>query len=319
MSNYASKVIEIAKAELGYLEKKSNRNLDHKTANAGYNNFTKYARDLDALGDFYNGKKQGYAYCDMFIDWCFFKAYGLDAALELLCQPKKSYGAGCGYSAEYYKRAGRFHKVGPKVGDQIFFWNSKKTSVAHTGLVIKVTASTVYTIEGNTSGASGVIDNGGGVCQKQYLITYDRIYGYGRPNYDQKPASVINTKIDTVTEVQSWLNSTYGADLSVDNSYGPKTKKALVKALQKELGVKVDGDYGPITNAAVKKNNLQKGSKGNLVKILQAFLVCNGYSSAYVDGSYGNGTASAVKAYQKKKRITVDGVAGSGVFTALCG
>lgn len=315
MCNYASKVIKIAEAEVGYLEKRSNSYLDHKTANAGYNNYTKYARDLDALGDFYNGKKQGYAYCDMFIDWCFFKAYGLDAALELLCQPKKSYGAGCGYSAEYYKRAGRFHKVGPKVGDQIFFWNSKKTSVAHTGLVIKVSASTVYTIEGNTSGASGVIDNGGGVCQKRYSITYDRIYGYGRPNYDPEPA---DTKIDTVKDVQQWLNKTYNAGLSVDNSYGSKTKKALVKALQKELGVAVDGDYGPKTNAAVKKRNLQKGSKGSLVKILQALLVCNGYTSAYVDGSYGNGTVNAVKAYQKKKGLTADGIAGSGTFSALC-
>lgn len=315
MNNYASKVIKIAEAEIGYLEKKSNSSLDHKTENAGSNNFTKYARDLDALGDFYNGKKQGYAYCDMFVDWCFLKAYGLDAALELLCQPKKSYGAGCGWSAEYYKRANRFYKVGPKVGDQIFFWNSKKTSVAHTGLVIKVTASTVYTIEGNTSGASGVIDNGGGVCQKRYSITYSRIYGYGRPNYDPEP---VDTKIDTVKEVQQWLNKTYNSGLSVDNDYGPKTKKALVKALQKELGVKVDGDYGPITNNAVKKNNLQKGDKGATVKILQALLVCNGYTSAYVDGSYGNGTVSAVKAYQKKKGLSSDGIAGSGTFSALC-
>ena len=126
------------------------------------------------------------------------------------------------------------------------------------------------------------------------------------------------TKIDTVKEVQKWLNSTYNSGLSVDNDYGSKTKRALVKALQKELGVKVDGDYGPITNNAVKKNNLEKGDKGPLVKILQALLVCNGYASAYVDGSYGSGTVNAVKAYQKKKGLTSDGVAGSGTFTTLC-
>ena len=51
------KVLEIALAEVGYLEKKSNNQLDNKTANAGYNNYTKYARDLDAIPDFYNGKK----------------------------------------------------------------------------------------------------------------------------------------------------------------------------------------------------------------------------------------------------------------------
>ena len=47
MANYASKVIDIALGQVGYLEKKSNSNLDSKTANAGYNNYTKYARDFD--------------------------------------------------------------------------------------------------------------------------------------------------------------------------------------------------------------------------------------------------------------------------------
>ena len=36
------KVIKIADAEVGYLEKKSNSNLYDKTANAGSNNYTKY-------------------------------------------------------------------------------------------------------------------------------------------------------------------------------------------------------------------------------------------------------------------------------------
>ena len=35
MANYASKVIEVALNQVGYLEKKSNSNLDSKTANAG--------------------------------------------------------------------------------------------------------------------------------------------------------------------------------------------------------------------------------------------------------------------------------------------
>ena len=65
------RLLATAIAEVGYLEKKTNKNLDSKTANAGYNNYTKYARDLDAISGFYNGKKQGYAWCDMFVDWCF--------------------------------------------------------------------------------------------------------------------------------------------------------------------------------------------------------------------------------------------------------
>lgn len=57
------KILDIANAEVGYLEKANNSQLDDKTANAGNKNYTKYARDMDAL-NVYNGKKQGYAWCN---------------------------------------------------------------------------------------------------------------------------------------------------------------------------------------------------------------------------------------------------------------
>ena len=79
------KVINIAFAEVGYLEKKDKNNLDSKTANAGDKNYTKYARDLDAM-NFYNGHKNGFAWCDVFVDWCFIQAYGKETALALTCQ-----------------------------------------------------------------------------------------------------------------------------------------------------------------------------------------------------------------------------------------
>lgn len=72
----------------------------------------------------------------------------------------------------------------PLPGDVIFFWNSAKKEASHTGLVEKVTDTHVYTIEGNTSSASGVIDNGGAVAAKKYRLDYDRIAGYGRPDYE---------------------------------------------------------------------------------------------------------------------------------------
>lgn len=188
MSLDPKKVIEVAKAEIGYLEKKSNSQLDNKTANAGSKNITKYARDMDAIG-FYNGEKQGVAWCDMFVDWCFVQAYGLKAALAMTFQPlgKKNSGAGCQYSFNYYKNNGRIFKD-PQPGDQIFFWNSAKTRKSHTGLVEKVSGGKVYTIEGNTSGASGVVANGGGVKAKSYALNYSRIAGYGRPLWDLESA-----------------------------------------------------------------------------------------------------------------------------------
>ena len=43
-----NRVLSVAKAEVGYLEKANSKNLDGKTENAGDKNYTKYARDLDA-------------------------------------------------------------------------------------------------------------------------------------------------------------------------------------------------------------------------------------------------------------------------------
>jgi peptidoglycan hydrolase-like protein with peptidoglycan-binding domain len=141
-----------------------------------------------------------------------------------------------------------------------------------------------------------------------------------------KPAvkPTVVDKIDTVKEVQAWLNKNYlsviGAKLEEDGKYGALTKAALTKALQKTLGFRgnnIDGIYGNRTKRAVK--SLKIGNSGEMVMILQAFLVCNGYTMAYVDGSYGNGTAKAVESYQKAKGLLVDGKAGKETFNALCG
>ena len=181
------KVLAIARAEVGYLEKRSNSNLDDKTENAGYNNWTKYARDLADAG-YYNGNKNGYAWCDVFVDWLFFIAADRDAtyAQQVICQTGP-YGAGVGSSANYYAAQGRLHKDNPKIGDQIFFWNG--SVVTHTGLVVGVDSQKVYTIEGNTSaGNNSVVPNGGGVFEKSYDINNSRIYRYGSPWYDNADA-----------------------------------------------------------------------------------------------------------------------------------
>lgn len=176
------RLLNTARTEIGYLEKKSNAQLDSKTANAGYGNWTKYARDLDLI-NFYNGKKNGYEWCDMFCDWCFVQTFGKDTALKMTGQKLGGLGAGCTFSAQYYAQIGRFYKSDPKPGDQIFFTRNGGKDSCHTGLVEKVDGGYVYTIEGNTSGASGVISNGGGVCRKAYPLGSLYIYGYGRPDY----------------------------------------------------------------------------------------------------------------------------------------
>lgn len=60
------------------------------------------------------------------------------------------------------------------------------------------------------------------------------------------------------------------------------------------------------------------GSNGNDVKTLQEMLNRNGYSLD-VDGNFGPKTQEAVKDYQKKNNLSVDGIAGKNTWGALTG
>jgi len=177
-------VLRIADAEIGYLEKATREWLDERTKNAGNANYTKYARDMDALSGWYNGPKQGFDWCAVFVEWCFVRAYGAPLARKLL--PHSIYSAGCTQAAALYRAAGRWYSI-PQPGDQIFFTNSRGL-MGHTGIVVAYDGNTVTTIEGNTSSASGVVANGGCVRKKTYQITYNRIAGYGRPDWSAIPA-----------------------------------------------------------------------------------------------------------------------------------
>jgi peptidoglycan hydrolase-like protein with peptidoglycan-binding domain len=259
----ASKLIQVALEEVGYLEKASNAWLDSKTDNAGSGNYTKYARDLDAIPGFYNGRKNGFPWCDVFVDWCFAKAFGADKAKELLCQPDKSLGAGCGYSMNYYSSKGQLHTK-PAIGDQIFFKSG--TTITHTGIVYDVDNTYVYTVEGNTSSASGVVANGGSVRKKKYKLSYNQIAGYGRPKYDEDAAY-----IPTVLEWQKaaiadgFKFPKYGADGEWGKECESVAKNAVVKkrltykyknltkTVQKVVGVTADGKCGKDTDAAIRK------------------------------------------------------------------
>ena len=205
-SEAIQKVLDIARAEIGYREKQSNSQLDDKTANAGSANWTKYARDLDAVSNFYNGKKNGYAWCDMFHDWIHLKAWGAPLAMQVLCQPEYSAGAGCKYSAQYYKNAGRWHTSNPESGDQIFFYYGG--DINHTGIVESVSGNTVTTIEGNTSDV---------VARRTYNTGNSTIAGYGTPRYELVLNANASSANDTVVTRSSPAGSTGSMKYSTSN------------------------------------------------------------------------------------------------------
>jgi hypothetical protein len=172
--NAVKDLIEKGKVWTGYLEKKDSKNLDDFTANAGSNNYTCFARDYKTHTGY---SLQAQPWCAMFVSEIFVQAFGLEAAKKLLCGALYHY---CPTGVNQFKAAGRWHTK-PEPGAVIFFTNGERAY--HTGFVTEVTSTKVKTVEGNTSGASGVIENGGGVCQKSYSLTESRIMGYGWPDW----------------------------------------------------------------------------------------------------------------------------------------
>lgn len=169
-------LLTTAKSWTGYLEKASNSQLEDYTANAGSSNYTIFAvRYCEYFGESLS-VYQGAAWCAMFVSSVFGQTFGADVADEMI------YGhyAYCPYGVNHFKANSAWYDT-PEVGDVIFFTNGTRAS--HTGIVYAVDSSKVYTVEGNTSGGSTLVANGGGVACKSYSLGYSKIMGYGRPNW----------------------------------------------------------------------------------------------------------------------------------------
>lgn len=200
MERTAKNLIAIAVGQIGYHEKESCSNLDNNTANSGDGNHTKYARDLHDAGYYNNHDKCGYAWCDVFVDWCFWMLCDKNAkeAQKMSCQ-SGPYGAGCRYSKQYYESAGRYYTSNPKPGDQIFF--SSTGTIDHTGIVEMVNGNTITTIEGNTSNK---------VARRTYSLNSTYIKGFGRPIFatTENTNTTTTTKPDTTTTESTSSNNT---------------------------------------------------------------------------------------------------------------
>lgn len=242
------KVLDIARGEIGYHEQGDN--------------ITKYAADLDRT-NWYNGAKNGFPYCDVFYDWLFYKAFGDPLGREMICQPAGSAGAGCLYSAQYYKNAGRWHTANPQSGDQIFFSYSPG-EYSHTGIVEAVNGGQVVTIEGNTTDM---------VARRSYPLGDSRIVGYGRPRWELA-GSISSSgstggssgsgtglsrvlkkgrKGEDVREMQEKLKK-LGYDIGpcgVDGDFGDDTYEAVVKFQRDHKLSPIDGEIGDDTYTAI--------------------------------------------------------------------
>ena len=145
----AAQAIEIAKAEIGYVETPDN--------------ITKY-------GEF--TKANGLPWCGSFCNWVLAQA-------GVKVHKLVSTAAG----AKTFQDIQRWNTNEPKAGDLAFmdFPHDGVDRISHIGIVVEVKGDKVVTIEGNTSG-TGDQRNGGMVMVKERTIGKE-VVGFGRPKY----------------------------------------------------------------------------------------------------------------------------------------
>ena len=268
MDKAIEKVILIAKNEEGYLEKKSNSQLDSKTANAGSANYTKYWRDIEP-------SYQGQPWCAAFVSWCFMKAFGQEKAEKLLKHWPYVY---CPTLGNLFTR-----NANPKIGDVVIFYHNG--TFTHTGLVTAVIGDRFYTIEGNTSGASGIIANGGGVCAKSYLNSQMPGTKFCAPDY-----SIVSNAGNKTSDINKIPSNTI--QTGEKYMFNPETVKA--------------GDKN--TSVLLLQEILRaRGFKGKNGKALKLTWIADA------------NTIYALKAYQesRKKVLEVDGICGPATWKDL--
>jgi len=99
----------------------------------------------------------------------------------------------------------------------------------------------------------------------------------------------------------------------VDGEFGPNTEAAL-KKWQTDKGLSADGIAGPDTFKSMGLYELillKQGTRGDTVKALQTKL------GVGADGQFGPGTEKAVREYQKKNGLTADGMAGPATLAHM--
>ena len=176
--------------------------------------------------------------------------------------------------------------------------------------------------------------------QKKYNLTADGVAGsetlkkldsaYKNADSDKDDDSLRKGATGSaVKDLQTKLKKLGFYNASIDGDYGDTTV-AAVKAFQKKYNLTADGVAGSETlkkldsayknadsNTSTDDDSLRKGATGTAVKTLQTNLKKLGFYTAYVDGSFGSTTESAVKAFQKKYGLTADGVAGSATLKKI--
>lgn len=197
-----------------YLEKRSAAYLDDFQRNAGYNNYTKFARDVNSWGQ---PGCQGQPWCAVYQFWKLTKVLGLKTALQIMgggfynCRNVTRHAQ----SKETWKKA-------PKKGALIIFRNG-----SHIGSVNKYDTQYVYTNEGNTSSTPGVVVNGGSCCNKKYKLNAPVIDGYVWVDYGAEEQTSTDTAVK-LNKTPKYVGKVTATELNV-RSWAGKENPTIKK------------------------------------------------------------------------------------------
>lgn len=154
-----------------------------------------------------------------------------------------------------------------------------------------------------------------GICGAE---TWDRLFAVDAPYYKVKNGDSGND----IIEIQQRLYELgYLMDNSITGHYGDNTENA-VKKMQERNGIKADGEVGKesmnlLYSDSVKANLIGLGEKSELVQHFQERLIALGYLRDAADGNFGKGTEKAVREFQSRNDLVVDGYLGPGTRATL--
>lgn len=276
-----------------------------------------------------NGEK----WCAIFVSWVYHHA---GHPMETIDRSKGYQSCQSGFN--FWKRKNRLTKD-PQPGDVVLYDWTGDGHCDHTGIFVQWTnaAKTSFQAwEGNT--AQGNDSDGGQVILRTRSKTLVRAFATPLALADEVPVN--GTDDDTlqngdrgtsVTMLQKLLHD-LGFKVIADGIFGNETETA-VKAFQEAHSLAVTGIVTPevlgnIQEAASQPNVpakkftsgsfIRKGDSGAAVLALQQALNAKGANPAVdEDGIFGKNTVAALKAFQQKNNLEVDGIAGPATFGAL--
>ena len=222
-------------------------------------------------------------WCQSFVSWCAFTA-GVSKF------PKS---ASTVAASDQFKKEGRWADArndDPTPGDWIYFDfpDDGVNRISHVGLCIKNNGDgTIQVIEGNTSGTAKGDQRNGGMC------------------VEKTRAYVKNNKPKLMNAIVGWGRPVYA---------GEENLPLLSKVGSSDMPIKIITETTALPVVKKEFKPFKIGANGSSVKKVQEIL---GIKPA--DGIFGQATDKAVKDFQKKFLLPINGIVDEKTYTKIKG